>query len=160
MRVFPIAVGTALAVSAANASGPGALPMPHHRQDSLEVELLVPASIRPGDPVPLRLRVRNGSGRALDLYLRGRSTTFDVIVTSADGNVVWQRLEGEMLPAIVHLRTLEPGGQFEVEAVWDQRTRDGQRVAPGAYTARGLLLAEGEPLASPAVEFRIGSPPH
>lgn len=157
--MFPIAVGTALAVSAVIASGSGALPMPHHRQDSLEVALLVPSRVESGDPVPLRLRVRNHSGRALDLYLRGRSTTFDVIVTSADGNVVWQRLEGEILPAIVHIRTLEPGGQFEVEAVWDQRARKGQRVAPGAYTARGLLLAEGEPLASPAVQFRIGDRP-
>jgi hypothetical protein len=159
MRAVLIAVGTALAVSAANASGPVTLPMPYHQQDTLEVELLVPASIRPGDPVPLRLRVRNGSGRTLDLYLRGRATTFDVEVTGPDGQVVWRRLEGEILPAIVHLRALGPGEEFEVEGVWDQRTRSGQPVLPGAYTARGLLLTEGDPVESPSISFRITDRP-
>lgn len=126
--------------------------------ESLSLELVLPPRVRAGEPVPITLRVRNKTERTLDLYLRGRTTTFDVIVARPDGDVVWQRLEDEIIPAIVHLRPLAPAEQFELETVWDQRTRDERRVEPGGYTARGLLLVEGDALETPLAPFRIGEP--
>jgi hypothetical protein len=123
--------------------------------DSLELALVLPARVRAGAPVPIRLRVRNRTERPLDLYLRGRTTTFDVVIAGSDGQVVWRRLEGEVIPAIVHLRTLAPGERLEVEAVWDQRTNAGKAAEPGEYTVRGLLLVEGAPLEIGPLPLRV-----
>lgn len=123
--------------------------------DSLDLELQLPARVRAGAPVPIRLRVRNRTGRSLDLYLLGRTTTFDVVIAGSGGKVVWRRLEDEIIPAIVHLHPLAPAEPLEAEAVWDQHTKGGKRVAPGEYTVRGLLLVEGEPLETPPATLRI-----
>lgn len=123
--------------------------------DSLALTLGVPGSVPAGKPVPLVLRVENRGRRPLDLYLRGRAPTFDVEITRAGGETVWRRLEHEIIPAIVQLRTLAPGERLQLEAVWDQRTGAGQPAAPGEYVARGLLLAEGTPLPTPPTPFRI-----
>ena len=124
-------------------------------RDSLGLRLGFPASLRVGEPVTVSLHVQNRTRRALDLYLRGRAITFDVVIARASGEVVWQRLEDEIIPAIVHLRPMAPEERFELQVAWDPRTRDGQLLEPGEYTARGLLLTEGEPLETPTVEFRI-----
>jgi hypothetical protein len=123
--------------------------------DSLGLELVLPPRVRAGEPVTFVLRVQNRTSRALDLYLRGRTITFDVVVSRAGGEVVWQRLEDQIIPAILHLRTIAPSERIELEAVWDQRTRRGTPLEPGEYAARGLLLVEGEPLETPTVPFRI-----
>ena len=123
--------------------------------DSLQLTLTAPARVRPGVPIRFALRVRNQTERSLDLYLRGRTATFDVIVARVGGDVVWRRLEDEIIPAIVHLRVLKPGEQMELAAAWDQRTRDGSSIAPGQYAARALLLVEGDPLEAPPVRFEI-----
>ena len=104
----------------------------------------------------ITLTVENQTPRALDLYLRGRDPTFDVIITRADGAVVWQRLEDAIIPAIVSLRTLASAERLELATVWDQRTREGDATDAGEYTARALLLVEGDPLEAGPVRFRIG----
>ena len=125
--------------------------------DSLGLALEVPPRVRLGEPVPIELRLENLTGRALDLYLRGRTITFDVVIARPSGEVVWQRLHDEIIPAIVHLRTLAPGERLKLEAVWNQQTDQGRPVESGEYTAHGLLLVEGEPLKTPPVPLRIES---
>jgi hypothetical protein len=126
--------------------------------DSLAIELLVRAEVGAGEPVHFVLRIANRGPRPVDLYLRGRALTLDLEVTRASGEVVWRRLAGAIIPAIVHLRTLAPGERLEVAADWDQRTARWAVAGTGEYRARGLLLVEGEPLASPWVGFRISAP--
>lgn len=145
----------ALAMAAANTSPATSRHVPPALSDSLELTLVVPERIRHGQSVPIRLRGRNLSGRVLDLYLRGRATTLDVLVTASDGAVVWQRLAGEIIPAIIHVRTLGPGEAFEAEVTWDQRTREGRLVAPGRYLLQGMLLTDGEPLATPSITLHL-----
>jgi hypothetical protein len=123
--------------------------------DSLGLELLVPPRVRPSEPVPITLRVHNRTQRDLDLYLRGRAITFDVEIARSDGDVVWRLLEDEIIPAIVHLRTLHPDERIELQALWDQRTKESRPLEPGEYAARGLLLVEGAPLETPSTPFRI-----
>lgn len=123
--------------------------------DSLQLELAVPVRVRAGASIPFTLRLRNRTERPLDVYLRGRTATFDVVVTRVGGDVVWRRLEDEIIPAIVHLRVLKPGEHVELVAAWDQRTRDGSSLAPGQYSARALLLVEGDPLEAPPARFEI-----
>jgi hypothetical protein len=117
--------------------------------DSLDLELQVPRRVPAGEPVPITLRVHNRTERALDLYLRGREITFDVEVARPDGEVVWRLLDDEIIPAILHLRTLQPDERIEIPATWDQRTKEGRLLEAGEYAARGFLLVEGAPLETP-----------
>ena len=123
-------------------------PVPGHVQDSLRVELIVAERVRVGETVRFTLQVQNVSTRTFDLYLRGRESTFDIQVTGVAGNLVWQRLAGAVVPAIVHIRPLAPRERFELIAEWDQRDTKGRPLAVGEYSARGLLLVEGAPLAT------------
>ncbi|MFL5581506.1 MAG: BsuPI-related putative proteinase inhibitor [Gemmatimonadaceae bacterium] len=126
------------------------------RADSLRLTLDVPREVAPGAAVPMTLRIESVAPRPLDLYLRGRDVTFDVVVTDAGGREVWRRLEGEVVQAIALLRPIRPGETIERRAVWDGRTREGGPAPPGEYTVRALLLTEApEPLATPAVPMRI-----
>ena len=124
-------------------------------RDSLAIELAAPAEVSAGEPVRFTILVGNRGATPLDLCLRGRSITVDVEVRRADGALAWRRLAGEIIPAILHLRTLAPGVRIEVGAVWDQRTDRSTAVGPGEYVARGLLLVEGDPRPTPDVAFRI-----
>ena len=136
----------------------GGTPATVAQTESLHVTLEVPHEARAGEPVRVLLRVRNGGSRAVDLYLRGREPTLDVVVETAAGDTVWRRLEGAVIPAIAALRALAPGEILEVSAVWDQRRRDGSRAPVDDYRVRGMLLMETAPLSSDAVPLRINAP--
>jgi hypothetical protein len=105
--------------------------------------------------VPFTLRVENAGEQPLDLYLRGRVLTFDIVVMSADGRPVWRRLANEVIPAILQLRVLAPGEMLEMRARWDQRDSRGTRVDVGAYQARAAVLTDADPLETEAVPLRI-----
>lgn len=104
----------------------------------------------------MTLRARNTGGSPLELYLRGRAIAFDILVAREDGAVVWQRLRGQTIPAILRVETLASGQVLELRDVWDQRDNAGQRVAPGRYTVRGMLPTdEPEPLSTPPAPLHI-----
>lgn len=124
--------------------------------DFLRLRLAAPREVQPGAAVLFTLRVENVARRPLELYLRGRTIAFDVVVARAGGSVIWHRLEGEVVPAIARLEVLAPGRPLELGARWDQRTHDGALVPPGEYLAHGALFTdEPEPLATPPVPLRI-----
>ena len=105
----------------------------------------------------ITLRVRNPGDHAIDVYMRGRSPTFDVIISREDGAQVWHRLQNEIIPAIALVRTLAAGEQFEISAEWDGRDSSGKPVVAGNYSARALLLVEGAPLQAPQATFTLGT---
>jgi hypothetical protein len=123
--------------------------------DSLRLSLGAPARSATGTPLPYTLTVENVSGRALDLYLRGRTIAFDIVVLNTAGVPVWRRLEGEVIPAILRLETLAPGQLLELSDRWDQRDNAGRTVPAGDYSAYGEVLTEGAPLRTPNVTLRI-----
>ena len=124
--------------------------------DSVRLALDVPATARAGASVPIALRVENVAGRALELYLRGRTIAWDVVVARAGGDTVWRRLDGEVIPAIVQLRLLAPGEVLTLRAAWDQRDAAGAHVGPGRYTVRADLLTDRpEPLAAAPAPVEI-----
>lgn len=123
--------------------------------DSLRLDLVVPEQVRGGEAVPIAVRVRNVSDRPLNLHLRGRTIAFDVIVADAEGDTVWRRMKDAVIPAILRIETLDAGGTLELEETWDQRSNDGEPVAPGIYTVHGELLTDGEPLVTPGEPLRI-----
>jgi hypothetical protein len=129
--------------------------MPSSVSDSLRLTLEFPDRIAHGQPVPITLRTENTSGRVVDLYLRGRTIAFDILVTDEVGAVVWRRLEDEIIPGILRIETLDPGEVLEVKDVWDQRGSSGEMIPPGSYRVQGELLTEGEPLVTPARKLKI-----
>jgi hypothetical protein len=123
--------------------------------ESLRLETVVPSRVRAGDAVPIVLRATNVGGTPVELYLMGRSVTFDVTVSGADGATVWSRLDRQTAQAILQLRTLVPQETLELRHDWDQRANSGHPVEPGSYVVRGALLTDGQPLRTPAASLRI-----
>ncbi len=124
--------------------------------DSLRFEIEVPAQVRTGEPVPITLRATNSGEEPLELYLRGRTIAFDITVAGEDGSVVWRRLEGQMIPAILQVRELAPGESLEFHDEWDQRANSGEPVSSGHYTVQGALLRDSpRPLETPTAPLLI-----
>jgi hypothetical protein len=123
--------------------------------DSLRLSLDLPREVRAGQPVPIAIRVENTGTRPLDLYLRGRTIAFDIFVTRPKGDVVWQRLKDEIIPAIIQLKVLGPGEVLELKDEWHQRDHRGKPVPPGSYLVRGSILTDGPALETRAAPLRI-----
>ena len=92
-----------------------------------------------GEPVPIVLRLTNKTERTLTLALQGRPIAFDVVIAREDGALVWRRLEGEVVTAILAVRTLAPAESLVFEARWNGRDRSGAVASPGRYTVTGIL---------------------
>lgn len=105
-----------------------------------------------GDRVPIVIRVTNTTSAPVDLYLRGREVTFDIVVTDTAGSELWRRLEDETIPAILQLKTLRAGETIELRDEWNQRTRSGRPVGIGEYQVSASVVTDGTSslLSSPA----------
>jgi len=126
--------------------------------DSMSFQIVVPDSVRVGEPVPIILRLTNTGDRLLSLNLLGRPIAFDVTVRGTDGTVVWQRLKGAVVSQILAVRTLQPGESLEFEEVWRQTSTAGEPVLPGYYTVTGTLPSDSPPgLRSAPVSLHIVS---
>jgi hypothetical protein len=121
----------------------------------MRFEIAAPAEVRGGDPVPVSLRLTNVTDRVLTVYLQGRPTAFDIVVRGEDGAVLWQRLEGQAITAILGVRTLEPHSTVTFEDVWPQRDQAGRSVPPGDYTLVGRLLTDGDSLTTRPTTVRV-----
>jgi len=124
--------------------------------DSMRFEIVVPESVRTGEAVPIALRLTNTGREQLTVYLQGRPIAFDVTVRRVDGAVVWRRLEGEVVSAILAVRHLEPGATLEFKEVWRQLSNTGEAVQPGDYRVTGSLSTDArEPLQTSPALLRI-----
>jgi hypothetical protein len=108
----------------------------------MRVEITVPSEVRRGDSVPIVLRLVNDADTAVDVALQGRPVAFDVTVTRPDGELVWRRLAGETVTAILQLRTVAAGESLDFRTAWDQRSADGATVPAGEYVVRGAVPSD------------------
>ena len=116
--------------------------------DSMRVEIVVPPRVAVGAPVPITLRIANTAARPIELHLQGRTIVFDLTVRRGAA-VVWRRLEGESVPAILQIRMLAPGEVLELKETWDQQ------VGPGEYNVSGEIPTDGAPLRAGPVPLTI-----
>ena len=121
----------------------------HPLPESLRLTLIAPESVAAGASVPITLRLMNTSDRPVDVYLVGRSVTFDIVARNLSGIVVWHRLEHAVVQNILQVRTLQPHATLEWSDVWRPE------CPPGPYTLEGVLPTDGEPLRSAAKPVRI-----
>lgn len=148
--------GAALFVAGRGAGG-GAMTSAPQGPDSLRFVVIAPRAVRLGQPVTLTLRVTNAGRRRVDLYLTGRTITFDIIVARADGQVVWRRLAGTSGQQILQVKALAPGEILELKDVWNQQTNTGNAAEPGEYTVEGVLPTDAAPLRTTPAHLRIKS---
>jgi intracellular proteinase inhibitor BsuPI len=127
-----------------------------HAPSPIRFEIDLPPQVAAGEPVPITLRAKNTGPEPIDLYLRGREIAFDITVTREDGEIVWRRLEGRTVPAILQVRTLSPGEWLELREVWDQQSNGGRPAVPGLYTVEGTFPTDlRQPAKTPAAPLRI-----
>jgi Intracellular proteinase inhibitor len=122
--------------------------------DSMRVEIVVPPKVAAGVPVPIAIRIGNTADRPIELHLQGRTVVFDLIVSRGDA-VVWRRLEGESVTAILQLRMLAPGEVLELKDTWQQKDGRGRTVGPGEYTVTGVVPTDAAPLRAGPVTLMI-----
>ena len=129
-------------------------------QDSLAFRVELPATATSGEPVPIVLRLTNTTPHAITLALEGRPIAFDVTIARVDGTVVWRRLEGEIVSAVLAVRALESGESLTFETEWSGRLRDGSPAPPGRYAVVGTLPTDQpQGLATPPAALRVLPPP-
>jgi hypothetical protein len=120
----------------------------------MRVEIVIPPRGAVGAPVPITLRIANTAERPIELHLQGRTIVFDLTVRRGAA-VVWRRLEGESVPAILQIRMLAPGEVLELKDTWRQADNAGRRVGPGEYSVSGEIPTDGVPLRAGPVPLTI-----
>jgi hypothetical protein len=118
---------------------------------SMTLQIALPTTVRVGEAVPITLRLTNTSREPVTAYLQGRPVAFDIIVSRQDSSVVWRRLEGAVITAVLQIRTLAPGEVLEFSDTWSQRTNAGESVGSGEYLVTGVLPTD------PPAELRTQS---
>lgn len=101
----------------------------------LEFTISAPRSARVGEHVPVVLRLTNVSDRPTEAHFLGRTIAFDIVVTSDDGTIVWQRLGEGAGQSILQIRTLAPGETMEWRDSWVPE-------AAGRYRMQGVLPSD------------------
>ena len=125
------------------------------RPVTITCTVVTPDSVRRGEPVPITLRLTNTGKEPENVYLTGRSITFDIIIARADGEIVWSRLAHATSEQILQVRTLAPGETLDLKDRWRQRTNAGAAVPSGDYTVTGVIPTDREPLRTAPVRLRI-----
>jgi hypothetical protein len=120
----------------------------------MRVEIVVPPRVAAGVPVPIAIRIGNTTTRPIELHLQGRTVVFDLIVSRGD-EMVWRRLEGESVMAILQLRILAPGEVLELKDTWRQEDGAGRAVGPGDYSVTGVVPTDTTPLRAGPVTLTI-----
>ena len=108
-----------------------------------------------GDTVFLKLKLRNTSYKPIRFFTGGWPP-HDFIITTADGEEVWnwQCARVRALPLIEN--TLLPGQKLEFVGEWEQVDSRGEPVPAGDYLIRGVLDMETpERLVTPPHELRV-----
>ncbi|MBI2918654.1 MAG: hypothetical protein HYY01_11785 [Chloroflexi bacterium] len=118
----------------------------------LDVWLEAPPTPKLGEPVPLALKVRNGSSEPVGLF-HGEAP-YDFVVLSEDGSEVWRWSRWRVFPSVLRHTTIQPGETLTYNATWDQHDQDcqpdpgvygrpcqGKPVTPGKYVVRATFEA-------------------
>ena len=121
----------------------------------MQLNIEVPPKVRRGEPVSVTLRLTNTSQQSVTAYLMGRPTAFDIEIADQDGQIIWRRLAGQTVPAILGVRTLGSGESLSFEESWSQRDQAGRQVPSGTYAVTGVLPTDAEPIRSRPAALRI-----
>ena len=125
--------------------------------DTIKVSIEIPTKVTYGESVPLRLTLQNvGDERAA--YVIGGKPYHDFVITTPDGDGVWNWNCAKVGPDVLYGSYLKPGEEREYVGEWQQVNIRGEPVSPGIYLVHGVL--ETGAIDAPTSESDITEPYH
>ncbi len=100
--------------------------------------------------VRLALRIVNTSSKRVEVNFP-TGQTYDFVIVDSVGREMWQWGSGRMFTQTLRNRLLDGGESLIVSETWKSAS-----LAPGRYTARGVLTSQNYPL-SQTTEFTVGA---
>jgi hypothetical protein len=70
---------------------------------------------------------------------------FDVTVTDAQGNIVWDWAKQHVFASTLTALQLKPGQEKTYRLIWDGRDQQGHLVPPGSYTLNARMTSVNRP---------------
>ena len=123
--------------------------------DAIDYSLEAASTAPYGHTLLLKLKLRNTSDEPVRFYTGGRPS-HDFIITTADGEEVWNWLCARIRELPLDGHTLRPGEGLEFTSEWEQVDNRGEPVPVGNYLIRGVLEMEHpERLVTPPHELRV-----
>lgn len=96
------------------------------------------ADVAVGEPVTIRLVLRNGGSHEEELaFVSGANQRIDVMVLDSAGREVWSRLYHQDIDLGRIVVRLRAGDSLVFTERWNQRDNEGRPVTPGTYTVQG-----------------------
>ncbi|MCS7172906.1 MAG: S-layer homology domain-containing protein [Armatimonadetes bacterium] len=120
------------------------------RYQTLEVILETPkGTYGPGEPIPLKLLVRNVGGRAVELEFP-TAQTYDFVVRRQDGAEVARWSLGRSFSTQGIRMRVEPNQQITLGETpgWNQVDQNDRPVPPGRYELIGVVTARTNPMSA------------
>lgn len=114
----------------------------------LKVRLEAPEFAPLRERIEYSVVVENEGESTIEAHLQGREPVHDLTVTGKGGEVVWRRLEGEIVQGILRIDMLAPHESLRIPGAWDQRDLAGHHVEPGFYTLQATVPTDAGPLIS------------
>ena len=88
--------------------------------------------------VRMKLTLQNVTNDQVKVALGGKPA-YDFVLTTSDGEGVWNWKCGRITLDVLGSETLEPGEKLEFIGEWEQVDNRGEPVPPGTYLVRGVL---------------------
>ena len=108
-----------------------------------------------GHTVFLKLKLRNTSYKPIRFFTGGRPP-HDFIITTGDGEEIWNWQCARVRELPLDGRTLLPGEKLQFVGEWEQVDSRGEPVPAGGYLVRGILKMESpERPVTPPHELRV-----
>lgn len=113
---------------------------------TLMVELDMPGQVKVGEPVTMKLIVRNEGDEPITLRFN-TGQRYDFIVRDMEGNVVWQWSRDKAFIQVIGEVTIQPNGELTFVETWTQVDNEGNKVGAGEYEVEGIVTSE-EPMSA------------
>lgn len=123
--------------------------------DAIDYSLEAVSKSPYGDTVSMKLKLRSTRHETVQFSMGGRPA-HDFVVTTSDGEEVWNWQCAKIILFPLDRRILEPGEELEFTGEWEQVDNRGKPVPPGTYLIRGVLKMESpERLVTPPHKLRV-----
>ena len=112
--------------------------------ESLEFQLEIPEQAVYGEPVPMRVTLKNTGDEQVGFNLGG-GPPHDFVVAQTDGKGIWDWGCQRFRRQAIFGKRLEPGEGIKYSGEWQQVNSRGIPVSPGIYVVHGLISFGGTP---------------
>lgn len=114
-------------------------------ENVLEIHLDAPSTSTSGEPILLKMEVKNVSGT--DLFLgvlnnplsvsKNNTGVYDFMFTDSEGNLYWSKFYNQFIPDLPASVSLSAGATIVLEHEWNGKDIHGQTFNPGRYQITG-----------------------